>query len=338
MQNARDLVSRLDPERFHVTMFLRGEPPPSLAERPATRFIRLGQQGQTLRILPEFIFGRHSILFYIKASPAAKLYLGLRRTWHDRRVVIASIESQSDLQKDETVKDEQIRFWEKTVLLSDVFFSNSSCVRASLKRHYGLESAVIPTGVDTQFFTPDWNRPPNPRPRVLFVGSLRRFKGPQLLVEAASKFTHADFVIVGRGPLEAELRAEIDGRRLANCELAGGHYGPKLREQYHRADVFLFPSQWEGSPKVILEASASGLPVLARRDYEPETVEHGKTGYLAGSEQELLVYLGSLLANNELRRTMGRASRVLSERFDWDLITPQWESVFVREASKLGAC
>jgi len=336
MQNARDLVSRLDPERFHVTMFLCGEPHRSLAERPGTRFIRLGQRGQTLRILPEFVFGRHSILFYVKGSPASKIYLGLRRTWHDRRVVIASIESQSDLQKDETVKDEQIRSWEKTVLRSDVFFSNSSCVRASLKKHYGLESEVIPTGVDTQFFTPEWDRPPNARPRVLFVGSLRRFKGPQLLVDAASRLPHADFVIVGKGPLESELRAGIQRRRLSNCELAGGRYGSELRDIYRKADVFLFPSHWEGSPKVILEAASSGLPVLARCDYEPETVEHGRTGYLGGSEHELMGYLDTLLANAELRRTMGRASRVLSGRFDWNLITPQWERVFLREASKLG--
>jgi glycosyltransferase involved in cell wall biosynthesis len=336
MTNARDLVSRLDPERFHVTMFLCGEPHGSLAGRPATRFIRLGKRLQTLRILREFIFGHQSILFYVKASPASKLYLRLRRTWRDRRVVIGSVESQSDFRKDETIKDQQIRLLEETVLRSDVLFSNSSSVRASLQKYYGRESEVIPTGIDTKLFTPDWNRPPNPRPRVLFVGSLRRFKGPQLLVNAASRFTHADFVIIGNGPLESELRAEIQRRQLSNCELAGGRYGPDLLEQYRRADVFLFPSHWEGSPKVILEAAACGLPVLARSDYEPETVEHGKTGYLAGNERELLEHLDSLLASADLRRNLGRASRTLSERFDWDLITRQWERVFSREASKLG--
>jgi glycosyltransferase involved in cell wall biosynthesis len=336
MTNARDIVSRLDPARFHVTMFLCGEPHRSLAARPATRFIRLGERRQTLRILPEFMFGRHSILFYVKGSPALKMYLRLRRTRSDRRVVIASIESQSDLRNDETVKDEQIRFWEQTVLRSDVFFSNSAFVRSSLQKHYGLESDVIPTGVDTKFFTPDWERPQNGRPRVLFVGSLRRFKGPQLLIEAASRFCNADFVIIGTGPLESELRAEIKRRALSNCELAGGWYGEDLRDHYRRADVFLFPSHWEGSPKVILEAAACGLPVLARRDYEPETVEHGKTGYLAQNEQALLESLKSLLDNPDLRRKMGRESRALSERFDWDLITPRWERVFVREATKLG--
>lgn len=336
MTNARDIVARLDPERFHVTLFLCGRPHESLAARPGTRFINLGEKRQTLRILPEFLWGRHAILFYIKASPAAKLYMRLRRRWRDMRTVIGSIESQSDILQDETVKEEQIRLWQQTVLRSDVLFSNSAFVRASLQRHYDRESEVIPTGVDTKFFTPAWDRPPNEHPRVLFVGSLRRFKGPQLLIAAASQFPQVDFVIVGNGPLEAELRSEIKKRALTNCELAGGRYGLELREQYRRADIFMFPSRWEGSPKVILEAASSGLPVLARKDYEPESVLHGETGFLGGSDVEVFENLKTLLANAELRRNMGRASRSLSERFDWDIITRQWEQVFVREALKLG--
>lgn len=335
MTNARDIIARLDPERFHVTLFLCGEPHPSLTSRPSTRFIRLGQKRQTLRILPEFIWGNHSILFYIKASPASKFYLRMRRMWHDNRVVIGSIESQSDIFQDETVKQEQIVLWQQTVLRSDVLFSNSDLVRTSLRKHYGRESDIIPTGVDTKFFTPARDRAPNERPRVLFVGSLRRFKGPQLLVEAASRFPRADFVIVGNGPLESEIRSEIEQRGLTNCELAGGCYGEELLEEYRRADIFMFPSRWEGSPKVILEAAACGLPVLARKDYEPQTVIHGETGFLSGSDAEVLEHLEVLLGSVEVRRNMGRASRGLSERFDWDLIAPKWERVFLREASNL---
>lgn len=336
MTNARDIIARLDPERFDVTLFLCGQPHKSLAARPGTRFIRLREKRQTFRILPEFILGRHTILFYIKASPAANLYLRLRRQWRDKRVVIGSVESQSDIRQDETVKEEQIRLWQQTVLRSDVLFSNSKFVRASLARHYGRASEVIPTGVDTEFFTPAWDRPLIERPRVLFVGSLRRFKGPQLLVEAALRFPEADFAIIGNGPMESEIRSEIKQRALTNCELAGGRYGLELREQYRRADIFMFPSRWEGSPKVILEAAASGLPVLARKDYQPETVVHGETGFLGGSDGEVLEHLKTLLADAELRRRMGRGARTLSERFDWNIITRQWEQVFVREASKLG--
>ena len=78
MTSARDIMSRLDPERFHVSTFSVGAPDPRLVHRPATRLIQLPQRRQTFRILREFIWGKHDILFYVKASPASRLYLSLR--------------------------------------------------------------------------------------------------------------------------------------------------------------------------------------------------------------------------------------------------------------------
>jgi glycosyltransferase involved in cell wall biosynthesis len=330
MINARDIMCRLDPIRFHVSTFCSSEPDPRLTQRPATRLIRLGKHGQTFRILREFIWGRHDILFYVKASPAAKLYLGWRRKWFDNRPVVGTIESQSDLRNEGTIKPEQIRLWEQTILRSDLLFSNSSSVQASLKKEYGLPSEVIPTGVDTKFFTPLPDRPANPRVHVLFVGALRPFKGPQLLIRAAAQFPAADFFIVGDGMMAAELEMQVRENALTNVTLTGGLDPTALRDHYRQADIFLFPSRWEGSPKVILEAAACGLPVIARKDYQPETVVNGQTGYLGGSDDELIERVGQLLASPESRRDMGRAARTLSERFDWDLITRRWEEVFSR--------
>jgi hypothetical protein len=67
MTNARDIMSRLDPERFHVTTFCVGKPDARLAQRPATRLIQLPQHRQTLRIFTEFVTGKHDILFYVKS-------------------------------------------------------------------------------------------------------------------------------------------------------------------------------------------------------------------------------------------------------------------------------
>ena len=333
MTSARDIMCRLDPARFHVSTFLSGQPDPRLIQRPGTRLIKLPKRRQTFRILREFIWGKHAILFYVKTSPAAKLYLTLRRKWFDKRIVIGTVESQSDLRNEPTIKAEQIHLWEQTILRSDFLFSNSSSVRASLAKEYGLPSEVVPTGVDTRFFTPAWDRPANPRVRVLFVGSLRPFKGPQLLVRAAAQFPAAEFVIVGDGVMASELEARVSDGGLTNVKFARGLDVSGLREQYRGADIFLFPSRWEGSPKVILEAAACGLPVIARRDYQPETVVDGQTGYLGGSDDELLDRLGQLLASPELRRDMGRASRAHSESFDWDPITRRWEEIFLRVVS-----
>ncbi len=337
MSNAREIISRLDPNRFHVSTFVLGQPDPRLIQRPNTCLIQLPRLRQTPRILAEFIRGKHDILFYIKASPAARLYLALRLRRFDRRIVVGTVESQSDLRNEPTIKPELIRLWERTILRSDFLFSNSSSVKASLEKEYGLPSEIVPTGVDTKFFTPAGDRAANTRVRVLFVGSLRPFKGPQLLIRAAAQFPASDFVIVGEGIMAAELGEMIRRERLANVQLAGALSASALRQQYREADIFLFPSSWEGSPKVISEAAACGLPVIARRDYRPETVVDGQTGYLGGSDDELLEKLAKLIASAELRREMGRASRAHIERFDWDLITRRWEEIFVELASNPGS-
>ena len=336
MTNARDIASRLDPERFHVSMFVVGKADAKLVQRPSTRLIPLPARRQTLRILNEFLWGSHDILFYIKASPAARAYLTLRFKWLDKRVVIGTAESQSDLRNEPTINPQYIRLWERTILRSDFIFSNSASVKASLLKEYGISSEVIPTGVDTKFFSPAAGRSPNPRPRVLFVGSLRPFKGPRTLLQAAARFPTVDFAIVGDGTMKNDLKAQAKSEGLNNVQFLGTLSRAALREQYRQADIFLFPSKWEGSPKVIMEAAACGLPVIARKDYEPETVVHGRTGYLGGNDDELLTYLGGLISNAGLRAQMGSSARSYMERFDWDLIARQWEDVFTKLDSQCG--
>ena len=332
MGNAREIVCRLDPEQFHVSMFALGPPDPRISARKNTRLIQLPQRKQTVRIFTEFLWGAHQLLFYMKASPASRWYLGLRRKWKDGRTTVGTVESQSNWKDEPTIEPEATRLYEQTVLRCDYLFSNSCVVQRSLLREYGLSSQIIPTGVDTQFFTPDWERPRNSRLRVLFVGSLREFKQPQFLLSAAARFAQADFRIAGTGPLGPELAARIARDDLRNVALLGQLNAEQLREEYRRADVFLFPSVWEGSPKVALEAAACGLPVLVRSNYSPETVVHGTTGYQAASDDELHSRLGMLLEDHELRLQLGHAGRLHSLTFDWSVIAAQWAETFFQLA------
>lgn len=334
MTNAREIIRRLDPGRFHVSVFCGGVPDRIVAERPNTRLISLPQRRRTVRILREFLLGRHDILFYVKSAPASKLYLGWRKRWKDRRITIGTVESQSDIRNEPTIAPEAVLLWEQTVLRCDYLFSNSQYVQQSLQREYNLPSEVVPTGVDTSFFTPAWDRLANSRPRVLFVGSLRPFKQPQLLLDAAARFSGADFVLVGEGLMAEELKARIEREQLRNVMLRGLLRAEELKQQYQQADIFLFPSGWEGSPKVLLEAAACGLPVIARKNYQPETVVHDQTGYLVGSDDELFARLRELLSRQELCRKLGEAGRKHSELFDWGPITRRWEEVFLDLVSR----
>src|SRR5258708_1657738 len=285
MINAREIVSRLDSNRFSVTMFVRGVPDTAIEKRPNTRLIHLRGRLQTVPLLAHFLFGRQDILFYLKASPASRWFLKLRSLYRSRCVVAGTIESQSDW-RDESITPQTIRLIEQSVLRCDYLFSNSAFVKRSLEINYRLQSEVVPTGVDTEFFTPAWERPPNPRPRVLYVGALREFKGSRIVLDAAQRCPAADFILVGDGVLAQELRERAKG--LANVFMRGSLGRAAVREEYRAADVFMFPSRWEGSPRVLMEAAACGLPIVARKDYEPESVIDGKTGFLAGSDEEMI--------------------------------------------------
>src|SRR5882724_4223552 len=333
MTNAREIIRRLDPTFFHVSTFYVDEPDPDIARRPNTRMIKLPRKRQTVTIFREFILGKHEILFYVKSSPASKWYLRLRQKWKDHRTTVGTVESRSDLRNQPTITPEAIRLWERTVLRCDYLFSNSHAVQQSLQSEYGLKSEIVPTGVDTKFFEPMRDRAPNKRPRVLFVGSLRPFKQPQLLLDAALRFHDADFVIVGDGPMASQLKDRVRDQNIRNVWLAGLLGAAQLKHEYQQADIFLFPSVWEGSPKVILEAAACTVPVIARKNYEAETVVDGKTGYLVTSDQELFHRLEALLYSPKLRQEFGVTGREHSKKFDWDVLTGCWQEIFLRFTS-----
>jgi glycosyltransferase involved in cell wall biosynthesis len=332
MVNAREIVRRLNPEGFEVSVFCMGKPDPELAARPDLRLIRLPLKKQTITILREFVTGAHEILFYMKSSPASRLYALLRSCWRDSRTTIGTVESQSNLRDEPTIGAEAVNLWEHTVLTCDHLYSNSDSVRNSLQTVYGLHSDVVPTGVDTRYFSPPASHQTNVRPVVLFVGSLRPFKGPHTVLNAARQFPHADFRLAGDGLIGEELRARAHREGISNVSFLGALGLAQIRQQYRSADIFLFPSRWEGSPKVLLEAAACGLPIVARSDYSPESVLHGRTGFLASTDDALLTHLAELLAGSELRRQFGQAGRRHSLSFDWDLIVRKWEDVFLNVA------
>lgn len=327
MVNAREIVSRLDSVRFSVTMFVHGPPDEKISARPNANLIQLPDRLQTLSLLTRFMCGKQDILFYLKASPASRWYMKLRSRWLRHCVVAGTIESQTDW-RDETITPRSIRLFEETVLRCDYLFSNSASVQRSLETNYGIQSDLVPTGVDLEFFTPNLDRPANARPRVLFVGALRAFKGPQVVLDAAQRYPTADFVLVGSGVMEAELRDRSRG--LPNVVMCGSLGRSAIREQYRASDIFLFPSRWEGSPKVLLEAAACSLPMVARKDYQPESVIDGKTGFLVATDDEAIERLGYLLANPDLCRALGSSGRSHVAQFSWDVITRQWESIFTR--------
>lgn len=178
--------------------------------------------------------------------------------------------------------------------------------------------AVVPMGVDVDGFTPTTRDGRDGPLRVLFVGRLVPEKGPRVLVEAVRllhlRGVNVEVTVVGTGPETAALQTELSSDGLADIVTLAGLQGQdEILRLYRRADAFCLPSFQEGLPVVLMEAMATGLPVVTTTIAGiPELVVNESTGLLvAPGRADLVANCLQRLSNDpELRQRLGAAARV----------------------------
>jgi glycosyltransferase involved in cell wall biosynthesis len=151
--------------------------------------------------------------------------------------------------------------------------------------------------------------------RLLFVGGDFRRKGGHHLLDAfergLSGFCELD-IVSGETNIPSGSFVRVHPGLTPNS--------PRLKQLYAQADVFLLPTQADATPNAIIEAMASGLPVITTRvGAIGELVEDGVTGYLVPSSdpQAIVDAVASLAQHREKISEMGRAARVaVEERFN----------------------
>jgi colanic acid/amylovoran biosynthesis glycosyltransferase len=153
--------------------------------------------------------------------------------------------------------------------------------------------------------------------RLLYVGRLSAAKGVPVLLKAIAAITtqHPDVVltIVGDGPDRQTLEAQAAQLGLTQHIKFVGYQSQKAVCQYlQHCDVFVLPSFAEGLPVVLMEAMATGIPVIATAITAiSELVEDSFNGYLVppGAVEPLAQRLNQLLSDTQLRQTFGQAGR-----------------------------
>jgi glycosyltransferase involved in cell wall biosynthesis/predicted metal-dependent phosphoesterase TrpH len=177
-------------------------------------------------------------------------------------------------------------------------------------------------GVDTERFDPakaDRDAFPG-EIKVLYAGRLTREKGIDLLAESFLRAHAADprlhLLLAGGGPEEGELRERLGEQ----ASFLGWLSGEDLPRAYASADAFLFCSTTDTYGQVILEAAASGLPVVAVAEGGPAAlVENRHTGLLCLPDADHLA--GALLrlaSSPQLRRQLGEAAARAARERSWE--------------------
>ena len=155
----------------------------------------------------------------------------------------------------------------------------------------------------------------HPGPRVLFVGRMRPYKGLPILIDAMKRI-EGTLMLVGRGEMEADVRAKVEREGMeSRVVLAGDVPGADLPGYYRAADVFVLPSidRSEAFGLAMLEAMLCGVPVISTRlgTGTSHVNQDGVTGLEApaGDAEALARAIGRILDQPEAAKRMGEAAR-----------------------------
>ena len=237
---------------------------------------------------------------------------------------------------------------------TDVVTYVSRYTRGRFASAFGPDAALehLPPGVDTDRFAPDPAARAEmraryglgARPVIVCLSRLVPRKGQDMLIRALPAIRElvdgATLVIVGGGPYLATLhRLARQAGVTGYVTFTGGVPGAELPAHHAMADVFAMPCRTrgagldvEGLGIVYLEASATGVPVVAGRSGgAPETVQDGVTGLVANGwdVDEIATAVGEILADPERAARMGAAGR------SWAVDNWQWRSQAARLAGLL---
>ncbi len=208
-----------------------------------------------------------------------------------------------------------LRAFEKASLMAaDAIVAVSRYTAGSLTRAMGCDGIdVIANGIETDFFcpSPEGKPPLSDRPvRLLFVGNLTRRKGADLLPDIMNRLGPGFELHYTSG-----LRTDGSASRSSNMKPLGRLDRRQLRDAYRRADLFLFPTRFEGFGYAVVEAMACGTPaVVTDCSSLPELVEDGVTGRLCPIDNtEAFANAVRDLAGNETGlRDMGQRARAVA--------------------------
>jgi len=228
--------------------------------------------------------------------------------------------------------------------LSTRIVCNANALKDFVVHQHSVDSdrvAVIPNGVDADFFRPD-GRCKAADPLALFIGRFVKEKDPLTLVKAfqlvLERVPSARLIMVGDGHLRKQVRAYLERNCIERIEILPSR--SDTRDLLRSAWVFTMSSIQEGMPNVILEAMAVGVPVVGTRAGGiPEIVTHGETGLLVNPSdpEELAEALVQVLENADLRNRLGEGSREKIVRsYSLEVMIRDTEKILIEAAQEKG--
>lgn len=202
---------------------------------------------------------------------------------------------------------------------------------------YGVQAQVVPNIVDRTVFYPADTLPDRAGgPHIMIARNLEHIYGIDVAIRALAQLSERlpgmRISIAGTGPERAALQALCEQLGLAaQVRFVGRLEVSEMAALYRTADVVLNPSRVDNTPNSILEALASGVPVVSTRAGGiPYLVEHGQTAWLVNVDaaEEIAEGIFTVLNDASLRRRLCEQGLQLAATCDWQQVKMQWLTVY----------
>jgi glycosyltransferase involved in cell wall biosynthesis len=202
----------------------------------------------------------------------------------------------------------------------------SMYVRNQLKNMYNLNSILIPNGIDLTLFKPSKDAEKPGYPTIINVTSYNRFKGSDILLRSfmTIKRKYPEAKLIARNLSKAERLPNSVKKDVIDLDFLPYEELPKW---YANADFYLLTSRWESFGLPILEAFASGIPVIAwdRPDARREHIISSGAGLLFRDSKSLLEAVDEILRNWQ---EYSRKGINYAQRFGWDLVAREYVKLY----------
>jgi sugar transferase (PEP-CTERM/EpsH1 system associated) len=355
-----NLIGRLDPAQFeHIVYTMRGLGP-NADRLPMDRVqvISLGKKDSGSRFQSGALAGamRHFRPDVVHSRNWAAIEAVIAGRWVGS---CALVHSEHGLEVDATAKEpwRRICFRRLAFELANRVLSVSGQLRDLHARRTGFPArkiTVIHNGVDSRRFFPD----PLTRARVReelrldpaefcigCVGNLLPVKSHMTLLEAVAGIAVTDgnwrLLLIGEGPERNKLEAFVDAHPEWKHRVSFMGSSNRVPELLQAMDVFVLPSVAEGICNALLEAMASGLPVVATAvGGNPEVVVDGESGLLfpVGDSRALATHLSEIRMQRGLRLQLGqRAVQCVREKFSVDSMVQKYAELYRSVGSTMNA-
>jgi len=217
--------------------------------------------------------------------------------------------------------------------------SNSSGLRLlALETNPLQEISIIPNGIDIEEFKPSKEKEVDGYIRILCVSRLTPRKGIRYLLQAMKLLLtenterKIELWIAGEGDATASLKQLSKELGIeSKVKFFGKVEHKKLASYYQTADIFCLPSLNEGMSNTMLEALASGMPIVATvTGGTEELVGDGENGFFVEqkSAKDLAQKLEILINDNNLRTQFGNASRARAEKMSWKNVADSYYQMY----------